>query len=81
MAGGSGKITRLQTWKLRSPAAKLNGGSEERSPGSAGWGARLVSGNIVPGQKRPLSLRDGRATPPLAFGAGCLPALPHKCRR
>lgn len=37
-----------------------------------------MSGNIVPGQKRPLSLRDGRATPAFGFGNGadsllCLP--------
>lgn len=37
-----------------------------------------MSGNIVPGQKRPLSLRDGKATPAFGFGNGadsllCLP--------
>lgn len=32
-------------------------------------GALLVSGNIVPGQKRPLSPWDGRVTPGLGFGS------------
>ena len=32
-----------------------------------------MSGNIVPGQKRPLSLRDGRATPAFGFRSGLPP--------